>query len=1488
MLCLNVTTMGQTPVGTGFTYQGLLREASQPATGAYDIHVSLWDAAAGGAQVGGAQCFDDVAVNDGLFTVRPDFGAQFDGNQRFVQIAVRPAGAAGDCAVGGYTVLTPRQALTATPYAATALRALDVVGADRHSLDAADGSPTDAVFVNNDGNVGIGTTTPAARLDVNGGVRVAADNEIRFADNGQIVAGDDNHQIRFRRSENILEFREIGRFVFKPGLLSTIPHESEFRVVIDQYARVGIGIDVPTQQLDVLGDALIRGRHYFVHPGQVATLNLGNESNSIRGIFGSGLRLGVFQVPDAVAIQEVSGNFGIGTTTPAARLDVNGGVRVAADNEIRFADNGQIVSSDDSHRIHFRRSENILELREFGKILLSTGPEPELTNSQVVIDAIGRLGIGNTAPTERLDVLGNGLIRGPSFSSPGQEAALFFGNTANSIRGIFGNGMRLGVSQAPDAIAIQEESGNVGIGTTSPAEKLSVNGMISSQIGGFRFPDGSVQTTAAMITPDIEYWREEAGHLSNLNTGGVGIGTTDPNGQFEVSVRTGAESIDINNDRTADYTQESQIWQSFIPSRTGALSRVELFLQSPSIDSVTANVQIFRGEGISGQLLAESSIILQFGVGRWYSTTFDAPPQVVPGSQYTIFVTYPPGSIVNTSGEQGNPYPLGITSQCTHGVGCQWDIAFRTYLQAPDRSSALVVANSGRTGLGVTAPTKRLDVAGDAHLRGESGFTATGDQAILSLGIANNYVAGVYGSGLHFGAFNVADGIVLRENTGNVGIGTSAPTERLSVSGTIQSLTGGFRFPDGSVQTTAAFAPPPVDDFWNASGANIFNSNPGNVGIGVSSPSQRLHVRGNALFEGQDGWSAAGHRARLNLGDTNNYVAAEYGVGLRLGVFNKPDAVTIEEDSGNVGVGVLNPETRLHVRGLALFENAAGTAGTWLPFVNGDVYITADEAQDAGNIFFRSHDPVAGYRNWMTILAESGHVGIGTSSPSRKLDVAGDAIVRGATFAQGGDRAGLTLGVNGIEIAGVYGSGLRLSAFGAPDAVTVQENTGNVGIGTTSPTNRLSIAGNANVSGNLTLGGGATVGTDLDVLGGATIGTDLLVNGSTTFDGSAQFDGSARFNGSANFSNPIEVSESINIEPFSPGDTTSVTMSGNYIQSDSSGIRLGRVAGFFGVDLLSLNTNDTIELNGATDILGETRIFGNTSISGQLVTTQPLQTPHIKATDDLYIEKGIADLNDQWLRVYTWDQAAQREQFRIQDGVNADVKADGTFLSNGLDYAEAFKTEDESIEAGDVVCLQIGNWENCQKTTQAYSQNIIGVVSNQAGFICGMSFDAENEADAEIARRRDEARNNMALARQNGDENAYNAAVAEEKRHTQTLLAKVQQTHRPVALVGRVPCKVDGRFGPIRAGDRLTASPTPGCAMKQTQPGPSIGVALEDWDGGGMGRVMTFVQPGWHGSSATPTAVTAGEVSFTELAATVAALQAEVARLRDSLSNGKR
>jgi len=101
--------------GTAFTYQGRLNDGVNLANGNYDLTFALFSLSSGaGGQVGSALTNSTIGVTNGLFTVTLDFGNQFPGADRWLEIGVRTNGN------GAFTTLTPRQKLTPAPYAITA------------------------------------------------------------------------------------------------------------------------------------------------------------------------------------------------------------------------------------------------------------------------------------------------------------------------------------------------------------------------------------------------------------------------------------------------------------------------------------------------------------------------------------------------------------------------------------------------------------------------------------------------------------------------------------------------------------------------------------------------------------------------------------------------------------------------------------------------------------------------------------------------------------------------------------------------------------------------------------------------------------------------------------------------------------------------------------------------------------------------------------------------------------------------------------------------------------------------------------------------------------------------------------------------------------------------------------------------------------------------------------------------------------------------
>jgi len=145
--------VGGTPLDQTFTYQGQLRNAGQLVNGPVDLRITLWDADVAGGQIGSANTFNAMQLNDGRFACGLNFGgAAFDGSNRWIQVEFRnPAGS------GQYQALTPRDKITATPYALYALNGANGVWVYDTNQQA--------VTVTGK-KVGIGTSNPTATLEV--------------------------------------------------------------------------------------------------------------------------------------------------------------------------------------------------------------------------------------------------------------------------------------------------------------------------------------------------------------------------------------------------------------------------------------------------------------------------------------------------------------------------------------------------------------------------------------------------------------------------------------------------------------------------------------------------------------------------------------------------------------------------------------------------------------------------------------------------------------------------------------------------------------------------------------------------------------------------------------------------------------------------------------------------------------------------------------------------------------------------------------------------------------------------------------------------------------------------------------------------------------------------------------------------------------------------------------------------------------------------
>ena len=162
LLCVGIYPFSSAHAqGTAFTYQGRLNSGTNVATGSYDLQFGLWDSSSGGAQQGNLLTNSATAVSNGLFTVTLDFGNQFPGAARWLEIGVRSNG------VATFITLLPRQPLTPAPYSvyAESANATNLVGSVQtvHLSGVALLNGGNAFSGNqtvSSGSVGIGTTTP--------------------------------------------------------------------------------------------------------------------------------------------------------------------------------------------------------------------------------------------------------------------------------------------------------------------------------------------------------------------------------------------------------------------------------------------------------------------------------------------------------------------------------------------------------------------------------------------------------------------------------------------------------------------------------------------------------------------------------------------------------------------------------------------------------------------------------------------------------------------------------------------------------------------------------------------------------------------------------------------------------------------------------------------------------------------------------------------------------------------------------------------------------------------------------------------------------------------------------------------------------------------------------------------------------------------------------------------------------------------------------
>jgi hypothetical protein len=875
------------------------------------------------------------------------------------------------------------------------------------------------LYVKSDGNVGVGTTGPVSKLNL-------------VETSGSVTRGFTLDQYSNDAAGTWTAYRKargtpssptaiqngdyIGSFAAQPydgssffgtpaymgfvvnGTVATgsVPTDIVFRTgaaTSTEYMRitsngnVGIGSTAPASLLDVNGTAWLRG-----------------TAGGIGGLY-----------------VKSDGNVGVGTTGPGEKLQIgDSGYTSDTVNSLKIIGRYNGNNYQEYSSLQFTASADLGGNSSIISAILGDsnskrGLDFKVYNGTSQITAMrmkhnGYIGIGTTNPTKQLDVVGGILADSVTVTGVGQIGpngtygfAIYDTGTSTFRGQMYGrnsggiSGYQFTNSGGANTFLVGD-NGNVGVGNINPAAMFDVNNVFVVQSSG-NVGIGSIAPVSLLDVHGTSWLRGTTGGTSGLyvnSSGNVGIGTTSPGAKLDVS---------------------GNIFTSY---GSGG------YLQLNETDNTRRN-RLMAGADANGSYI--NATYSTGGTATLRFQTATADKMVIDINGNVGIGTTGPNYALHISGS-GNKY-VGVES--SNGLAglvlrsngaTKWNFtndntdSDKLKIYSTSSTPLVTIDSTGNVGIGTTNPQSALEIGGSGNLR-IGGLTA-------SMGVytdANKQLTNTPPTSGTLGYWT-RSGTTLWPSTntdnvttlGNVGIGTTGPNKKLHVAegiGTLPGITDGTELIlqnnddttdntylslfSGATGTTGLLLGRAGDQdrgyitynqgtdlmlFGTSAGDKVAINSTGNVGIGSTAPASLLDVNGTAWLRGTAG-----------------------GIG---GLYVKSD--------GNVGVGTTSPSSLLELYKATApsLKVSDGTDAVYLQIEGSPASprFVMDDNQASGKRFdLASGHAAAGTfsiydfdaSQYRFVIDTNGNIGIGTTNPGQKLQVAGR--IRMDTWTADGDTA---------------------------------------------------------------------------------------------------------------------------------------------------------------------------------------------------------------------------------------------------------------------------------------------------------------------------------------------------------------------------------------------------------------------------------------------------------------------------------------------------